>query len=155
MVTKQAPQPSGGREVYHDDLLAALTEKYPVSQVLAATEEQWREGKVTGLTSVSVFRNSPSQNSEVEAQLGQLAHHAAREGKWVGVDTGWDASGLAEFERCRSGPTGERSLSHFGRGLDTSLKNGFLALREKDGKVYLTPTEGTVKFMQEKLAGLK
>ena len=141
----------GGRQVYHDEALASLTEQYPVSEVMGRSEETWRTGEIDGLKTVAVFNSSPTQNSVFEIEIGTLCHNAAREGKWVGVDTGWDEQGLADFELCRSGPAGGKSMTKFGRGLDAALKAEFVDLKKQDGKVFLTPNENTVKFIQQKL----
>jgi len=124
-----------------------LTGQYPVDTVLGAFKDYWTSDQLTGRHAVSFFRQSPARNSEAEALLGRLVATAAREGQWVGYDTGWSLEELASFNEGRQ--TGK--LNHFGRGLAAAIDTGLLDLEEAAGKVYVVPKEELAKLTQERV----
>jgi len=134
-------------ENYKTDDTKKLTEQYPVDAVLGDFKEYWTSDQLTGMDAVSFFRQSPARNSEAEALLGRLVATAAREGAWVGYDTGWSPEDLAEFNQGRQ----NEQLNHFGRGLAAAIDTNLLDLEEAAGKVYAVPKEGLARFTQERV----
>ena len=124
-----------------------LTGQYPVDAVLGAFKDYWTSDQLTGIHTISFFRQSPARNSGAEVLLGRLVATAAREGSWVGYDTGWSLDNLAEFNQGRQ----SGQLNHFGRGLAAAIDTGLLDIEEAAGKVYVVPKEGLAKLTQERV----
>jgi|GEM_PF-1679843 len=134
---------------YFNDDLAGLTERFPVAEVLGKDLESWKAGNYTGRDCMKMFNSSPANNAEFEAYLGQVVHEAAQEGKWVGIDTGWTPEQTDNFLQSRGGA---KPLTGYGHGLDRALNKGFIALTRDGNKTFLTPTEGTVEFIKDRLS---
>ncbi|MFH1836226.1 MAG: hypothetical protein ABH851_08565 [Methanobacteriota archaeon] len=141
--------PREKRPNYFNNELAGLTERFPVAEVLGEGLESWKVGNYTGLDCMGMFNSSPANNSEFQAFLGQVVHEAAKEGKWVGIDTGWTPAQTDDFLQSRGGA---KPLTDYGRGLDRALTAEFIALTRDGDKTFVTPTEGTVAFLKERLS---
>ena len=96
---------------------------------------------------MSFFRQSPAANSDAELLFGRFVAKAAKQGRWVGYDTGWTLSQLAEFEAGRKSGT----LNHFGRGLAAAVDQVLVKLEVAGEKVYILPTEILVKLTQDRV----
>lgn len=121
-----------------------LSTQYPVADTLGPFRDYFLHPNFTGLTKPAFFRGSPLGNVETEMVLADLVIAAAKDGEWVGYDSGWSAKDLEDLKA-------GHIASHFEVGFSYALRNKLLDVEVVDDKVYVFPTEDSVKFVKERI----
>src|SRR3989344_1871291 len=155
---------------YHTNAdTARLTAQFPVPETLklfAFASRHYARGVDVGDRMAGydlgefALRSSPAKHPAVENLLGQLVSAAAREGAWVGADTGWSLEDLTalhdQMQRLHSLEVkrGIKAASSFALGVSHAMDAYLLDFAIADERVYVMPKDGLPNFIQRKAAVL-
>jgi hypothetical protein len=124
-----------------------LDQLRPVSTLLSVENEAAVvQGKINRLMWVSVFRNSPLNNSESEMIIGEFVKEAIRAGQWKDIALRMDV------DIDGSPATGTAFTLEFNRATQMMVDQGFAVVRkEGNGQQWLAPTQTLIEFVAERL----
>jgi hypothetical protein len=151
MSTENEPNSEAEYSPFHPE----IDQQFPVQNLFSLENEQAIvRGQVSDMMWVSIFRNSPLNNSESEMIIGMFTTAAIRAGQWTDIalqnDVQMQMSGTLPVEES---PVIEIGFTlEFNKATQKMIDQGFAVIREEgNGKRWLAPTPKLIAFVTERL----